>query len=148
MIKLLLPLISFFMGSAKHLFKEPSIALTQQLALHVRSIIMMVVTAIGSLTLLCVGISLLINSIGKQMDLNEGFVFTSGMMVYTSLTVVSLGVLIYILNRKTWLNKLGFEERPPAPKQSGALENAVALLVMDYVEERQNRRNQKQEEPA
>ena len=135
------------MGSAKHLFKEPGQALTQQLVLHVRAITMMLVTTVGSLALSCVGISLFIANLASQLDENDGFVFTAGMGVFLGLTLISLGVLIYSLNRKTWLKSLGFEERPTNVKQSGALENAVALLVMDFVEERQNRRSEKKDEP-
>jgi hypothetical protein len=64
------------------------------------------------------------------------------MIVYLCLTVVSAGVLAYSLRRETWTKALGFTEKKQAPasKQSGALENAVALLVMDYIEERQSRR--------
>jgi hypothetical protein len=43
---------------------------------------------------------------------------------------------------------LGFEEKRPAPKQTSALENAVALLVMDFVEERQKKRSEKTEASA
>jgi hypothetical protein len=45
---------------------------------------------------------------------------------------------------------LGFEEKPQQSKQrqSGALENAVALLVMDFVEERQHRRKDKENEAS
>lgn len=142
MMKLLLPLISFFMGSAKNLFKEPGVAITQQVVMHVRSLTFIVVSCLGSLALFCVGLSLLIASLAKQVDAEGGFSFSNGMIVYSVMVVVSLGVLVYGLKRETWLRALGFETRPQpaASSKSGALENAVALLVMDYIEERQSRR--------
>ncbi|MFV8259474.1 hypothetical protein ACNQKP_16825 [Bdellovibrio bacteriovorus] len=136
----LLPLISFFIGNAKSLFKEPGIAFTQQLVLHLRALTFVLVSTIGSLALSCVGISLFIASLAGQLDKGEEFQITGGMIVYLAMTLVSAGVLIYSLNKKTWLKALGFVEKPAAAKQSGALENAVALLVMDYVEERQSKR--------
>ncbi|AHZ86234.1 hypothetical protein [Bdellovibrio bacteriovorus] len=136
----LLPLISFFIGNAKSLFKEPGIAFTQQLVLHLRALTFVLVSTIGSLALSCVGTSLFIASLAGQLDKGEEFQITGGMIVYLVMTVISAGVLIYSLNKKTWLKALGFVEKPVAPKQSGALENAVALLVMDYVEERQSKR--------
>lgn len=139
-MKFLLPLLSFFLGNAKSLFKEPSVALTQQLVLHVRTITILLTSAIGSLALSCVGVSLFIASIARQLDLNEDFTITPAMCVYLGMTVVFAGILFYSLRRKTWLSNLGFEEKPTPAKQSGALENAVALLVMDFVEERQSRR--------
>lgn len=140
----LLPLLSFFIGNAKSLFKEPGVAITQQLALHLRALTMVLVSTLGSLALTCVGLSLFIASLAGQLDKDEAFSFSASMLVYLGMTVVSSGILIYSLNRKTWMKALGFAEKPAAPKQSGALENAVALLVMDYVEERQSKRSEKQ----
>ncbi len=141
-MKFLLPLLSFFLGNAKSLFKEPSVALTQQLVLHVRTITILLTSAIGSLALSCVGVSLFIASIAKQADLNEDFTISPAMCIYLAMTVIFAGILFYSLRRKTWLSNLGFEEKPAPAKQSGALENAIALLVMDFVEERQSRRKE------
>jgi len=144
----LLPLLSFFLGNAKNLFKQPSIDLTQQVVLHVRALTVVLVSTIASLVLSCVGVSLLIASIAGQLDRAEDFHFTGGMTVYSILTVFSLGFLFYSLRRDTWLRGLGFEEKREAPKQSGALENAVALLVMDFVEQRQQKRSHQKDEPS
>jgi len=142
MMKFILPLLSFLIGNAKGLIKEPTEAITQQVLMHVRAITAILVSTIGSLALGCVGLSLFIASIAGQLDKNEEFHITGGMIVYLCLTVVSAGVLAYSLRRETWTKALGFAEKKQAPagKQSGALENAVALLVMDYIEERQSRR--------
>lgn len=144
----LLPLLSFFIGNAKSLFKQPSIDLTQQVVLHLRALTLVLVSTVGSLVLSCVGISLLIASIAGQVDRSEEFHFTGGMIVFSILTFLSLAFLFYSLRRDTWLRALGFEEKKQAPKQSGALENAVALLVMDFVEERQKKRTEKTEASA
>ncbi|MNK01238.1 hypothetical protein D3C87_190330 [compost metagenome] len=136
----ILPLLSFFMGSAKNLFKEPGVALTQQVVMHVRSLSLVIISCIGSLALFCVGVSLLIAKLAGQVDADEGFSFTSGMIVYSAMVIVSAGVLTYALRKDTWLKAVGFEQKPTEARKSGALESAVALLVMDFVEERQNRR--------
>lgn len=148
MIKYLLPLISFFMGSAKNLFKEPGVALTQQLVLHLRAIGLMMATIIGSLTLFCVGMSLFISRFATQFDHPEGFTFTISMGIFLGLTVISIGVLAYSLRKKTWLEAMGFGQKATPPPgvggKGGALESAVALLVMDFIEERQSRRKEKE----
>jgi phosphate/sulfate permease len=144
----ILSLLSFFIGNAKSLFKQPSIDLTQQVVLHLRALTLVLVSTIGSLVLSCVGISLLIASIAGQLDRAEEFRFTGGMTVFSILTVFSLAFLFYSLRRDTWLRSLGFEEKRQAPKQSGALENAVALLVMDFVDERQKKRTDKNDASA
>ncbi|WP_413585033.1 hypothetical protein [Bdellovibrio sp. HCB274] len=149
MMKFILPLLSFLIGNAKGLIKEPAEAFSLQLAMRVRSLTTLLVAVIGSLALGCVGLSLFIASIAAQLDKNEEFHVSAGMVVYLGLTVVALGVLVYSLRSKTWMKSLGFEEKPQqttssgSGKRSGALENAVALLVMDYIDERKNRREEK-----
>lgn len=141
MMKFLIPLLSFLLGNANKLFKEPGVALTQQLVLHVRSLTLIVVSCIGSLALFCVGASLLISHVVGQIDKDGGFQATTGFFIYVAMVVISGGVLIYSLSSKTWLKALGMQAvNEAAPKKSGALESAVALLVMDFVEERQSRR--------
>ncbi|WP_413582328.1 hypothetical protein [Bdellovibrio sp. HCB288] len=147
MMKFLLPLLSFLLGNAKGLIKEPAEAFSQQLAMRVRSLTTLLVAVIGSLALGCVGLSLFIASIASQLDKNEEFHISGGMIVYLVLTVVAVGVLIYSLSSKTWMKSLGFEEKPAAPQSqkraSGTLESAVALLVMDFIEERKERREER-----
>ncbi|QDK39645.1 hypothetical protein DOE51_04635 [Bdellovibrio sp. NC01] len=143
-MKLLLPLLSFLLGHANTFVKEPTAAITQQVALHVRAITSILVSTVGSLALSCVGLSLFIASIAGQLDKNEEFHFTGGMGVYLALTVVSACVLAYSLRRETWMKALGFQTKPEPQRsehKAGALENAVALLIMDFVEERQQRRH-------
>ncbi|WP_413292985.1 hypothetical protein ACLSU7_16440 [Bdellovibrio sp. HCB185ZH] len=150
MMKFILPLLSFLIGNAKGFIKEPAEAFSQQLAMRVRSLTTLLVAVIGSLALGCVGLSLFIASIASQLDKNEEFHVSGGMIVYLGLTVVSIGVLIYSLSSKTWMKSLGFEEKPQqaataaGKRNSGALENAVALLVMDYIDERKSRRDDRQ----
>ncbi|WP_295905867.1 hypothetical protein [uncultured Bdellovibrio sp.] len=147
MMKLLLPLISFFLGSAKNLFKEPGVAITQQLVLHLRSLGLIITSCVGALALFCVGLSLLIARIAGQFDSSESFYFSTSMWIYLAMTVISAGVLIYTLRKDTWLKAMGFEQKPQAASgKSSALESAVALLVMDFVEERQSRRKEKQDQ--
>ena len=141
-MKFLIPLISFFLGNAKNLFKEPSEALTQQVVLKIRSITVLVVVTIASLALSCVGISLLVAKFAEQLDAAGSFSWTPGLTIYLGLTVVALGTLFYSLRRDTWLKKMGFGERATRPQNSAGrpIENALALLLMDYLEERKSRR--------
>ncbi len=143
----LLPLLSFFLGGAKDLFQKPGAALSQQLVLHVRALSVVAVTVVGSLALFCVGLSLFISQVVGQLDGKletlEGFAFSIGMMVYLGMTVASLAVLLFSLSQQRWLRAVGFRQTAsPSMKKSGPLESAVALLVVDFVEERQRRREQ------
>lgn len=142
----LLPILSFLLGNAKSMFKEPREAFTQQVVLHLRAVVILVVIGVGSLALFCVGVSLLISHLATQLDSSSSFSWGVGTSIYTGLTVISLGVLLFSLRQRTWLKSMGFEARGPSAtagsgKKGSPLENAVALLVMDFVEERQRRRN-------
>jgi hypothetical protein len=147
MMKFLIPLITLFLSNYKHLFQDKGSALTQQVILHIRAVAKVLVSAIASLVLSCVGISLLISSLATQLDKSEGFQLTNSMMVYVGMTAVSLLALFLSLRQKTWLKVMKSDEPSKSSNtKSGALESAVALLVLDFVEERQNRR--KNSEPA
>ncbi len=139
-MKFLLPLISFLIGNAGSFFKEPRQAITQQVILHIRSITILAVSAIGSLALACVGVSLLIANLAGQLDATTEFHFTYGTYLYLAMTLFFGGVLFWTLRRDTWLKAVGFQEKQQAAKKGNVLENALALIVMDFLEERQHRR--------
>lgn len=149
MTKLIIPLLSFLLGNAKGFFKEPSVAITQQLVLHTRALILLAVTTLGSLALSCVGISLLIANIAGILDKGDGFEFSGGTWVYLAMTLVFGGTLIWSLRKSTWLQSVGLQEPPASQAKKGSpIENALALLVMDFVDERQRKRQEKSEQSA
>ena len=136
----ILPLLSFFMGQAKSFIKEPGVAFTQQLVLHIRSLTLLLVAIISSLTLSLVGVCLFISSLANQLDKQEELSFTGGMTLYLVVTVISLAFLAYSLSQKKWLKTSGLVEAAKPQRTAGTLESAVSLLVMDFVQERKFRR--------
>lgn len=141
-MKFLLPILSFLLGNAKNFFEKPREALSQQLVLRLRALVAILISCIGSLVLFCVGASLLANHIAVLLDSPSGFSWTTGVCVYTGWSVLTFVILLISLRRGTWLKAMGFGTTPEAAasKKTGPLENAVALLVMDFLEERQRRR--------
>lgn len=141
MLKLIIPLLSFFLGNAKTLFKNPSETITQQLVLHLRGFSLVLSSCLGSLVLLCVGTSLFLAKVAQQFDIQDEFYFTTGMWIYLAWVIITLFILIYSLRKNTWLKAMGFKQRSQeSKKQSGAIESAIALLIMDFIEERQKKR--------
>lgn len=143
-MKFLIPLLTLFLGNMKSFFRDSSTAITQQVVMKIRSLTQVLVSTIASVVLSCVGISLLIVNLAGQLDKNEDFRFTPGMILYLSLTVIAVGILIYSLRQRTWLKALNFEEKTKVKKdsQSRPLEAAIAMLILDFVEERQSRRTE------
>ena len=140
-MKILLLLVSFLAGNMKNLFKAPGEALTKQFVLAFRALSVVILSSIGAMAVFCTGIVMFVSNIATQLDQSGEVKMTAGFGLTLALTIISLAVLIYNMREKTWLKATGFQfaEEPPA-KTSGALENAIALLVMDFVKERQNRR--------
>lgn len=139
----LLALLTFAMGQAKSFVKEPGIAFTQQLVLRIRSLTILIVAIIGALTLSLVGVSLFIANLAGQLDQKEELTVSGGMILYLVVTVISLAFLAYSLSSKKWLQTSGLVEPPtPAPRPTGNIENAISLLIMDFVQARQHRRAQ------
>lgn len=144
-MKFLIPLISFFLGNAKSLFGGPSQAITQQVVLRVRAITMLAICAIGSLALGCVGLSLFIAKLATQLDSPDGFEWTTGVSVYLGMTAFFVVALIMTMRKETWLSSVGFNSPQEAPRKGSPIENAIALVVMDFLEERQQRRQKKED---
>lgn len=148
-MKFLIPLISFFLGNAKNLFGAPSQAITQQVVLRVRAITMLAICAIGSLALGCVGLSLFIAKLAAQLDSPDGFEWTTGVSVYLGMTAFFVIALIFTMRKETWLSSVGFNTQKEAPRKGGSpIENAIALVVMDFLEERQQRRQKNENRSA
>ncbi len=139
----LLALLTFAMGQAKSFVKEPGIAFTQQLVLRIRSLTMLIVAIVGALTLSLVGVSLFIANLANQLDQKEDLTVSGGMILYLVVTVISLAFLGYNLSSKKWLQTSGLvEPSTPPPRPSSSIENAISLLIMDFVQARQQRRAQ------
>lgn len=143
-MKFLIPLLSFFLGNMKGFFKETSSVITQQVVLQARALTQLLVSTVAALVFCCVGISMLIISLAKQLDSQDSFYFTDGMFLYLALSILAIGLLLYSLRKKTWLRTMSFNEKPAqgAGRQGSPLEAAIAMLVLDFVEERQKRRSE------
>lgn len=141
-MKFLIPLLSFFLGNAKHFFKEPSQAITQQLALHARALTLLVITSVGALVIFCVGLSLFFVNLANQLDQSSTYQFTAGSAIYLLLTLISGFILFWVLRKNAWSQALNTPSKTQERKGS-PIENAVALLMMDFLEERQQKRSSK-----
>ncbi len=140
-MNIFLALVSFLLGNAKSLFKQSSTAISQQMVLHVRAIVMLLVACIGSLAIFCTSICLFIASVASQFEKSDAFNFSTVQVIYLITVIVSLVVLVHSLRRQTWLNIMDYKQAET--KSAGSpIENALALLVVDFVESRQATRHE------
>lgn len=140
-MKILMLLGSFILGNAKALFKNPGEALTQQIILNIRALTVVILSSIGGLALFCCGIYMLVSNVATQLDAGGPLQATATLIVASSLSLISLGVMIFSLRAQTWLRATGFQNASAKKsKQTSPIESAIALLVMDFIKERERQR--------
>lgn len=129
---------------------EKSQALTANVVNHVRYMVMLALIAIAALALFCVGVSMLLEDVLKNIDLHGGFTSTATFYGSLILTLLTLGTIVYCMREKTWLKATGIEreeqKRAPGAAQTSPIENALALVITDFVQERQHQRTQEKPE--
>ena len=147
-MKLMIMLLSFFLGNTKSLFKQQSSALTEQIVLNVRALAVIILSSVGALALFCCGLFMLLSHIAVQWDQNGGVHSTATLYISAALTLFSLGTLIYCLKASTWLRATGLQKRPEmgssSRKANSPIEAAVASLIMDFVHQREQSRQARQ----
>ncbi|MFZ4714949.1 MAG: hypothetical protein ACOYL6_14615 [Bacteriovoracaceae bacterium] len=131
----LIKIVEFFMNFAagkSHEFSEQVVEIA-------RKLVMLVVTSLGSMAVLCVGITLTIIDLTKQLDSVQGFTGSWTFTVGLILSGVSMVIFLLSLSQEKWMKAAGFREKKEE-SNSKALEEAVALLIVSFVEERKSNR--------
>lgn len=146
-MKLLLLLGSFLIGNIQSLFKNPREALTQQIILKIRALTALLLTSVGALALFCCGFYMFLSHVATQLDNSGAVQWTATLVISASLSLASLWVLIFSLRSKAWLKATGLQasSAKSSGKQTSPLENAVALLIVDFIKEREQRRGHDKE---
>lgn len=143
-------LLAFKFGQSGGL-AEKSQALTASVLNHIRQMVVLVVIAIAALALFCVGVSMLLEDVLRNIDLHGVFTVTATFYGSLALTLVTLGTIGYCLRERTWLQVTGVEKeeekRSSSTAQTSPIENALALVITDFVQERQHHRASEKSEP-
>lgn len=139
MMKIVMFALSYFLGQTKSMFQKQSSALSEQIVMNVRSFVVIILSSVGALALFCSGFYAFVTHVAWQLDQYGGLQMTATLMITLVLWIVSLGVIVYCLRPTTWLKSTGVEKPPARP--AGAIEGAVAMLIMDFIKERESRRD-------
>lgn len=105
---------------------------SKQLVETARKLIIITLISLGAMALFCVGIAIIFASIANQVE--------HPILIGAALAVISLIALVLCLRHKSWV-KTEFEKEEPAVKAASPMEQALALLITDFVMERQTKRN-------
>ena len=144
----ILKIIEIFMGMATARasgFLEDTQGIPKKLVNNIRQLVIILVVTLGSLALFCIGVTIAVTNLLKQLDETNTFTWTAtftGGVIVLALTLIAMFIC---LREKTWMKASGFarverEDEPLPPPTASPLEEAVGMLIKDFVMERENNR--------
>jgi hypothetical protein len=138
----MLKVIEMIMGIAS----SKSQTLSKQVISTLRQIIFSIIVSLGAMALFCVGVSLALSDLSQQLKNQPSVSFEGALLIGTILSIVSLAVFLMSLSQKTWLKAASLKEEASKPTTS-PIEEAIGLLIADFVMERQMKRKAEAEGP-
>jgi uncharacterized membrane protein YidH (DUF202 family) len=136
--------LNYFLGK-KNFIGEKSLEISAEILNQLRRILILVVLTIGSLALFCMGMSYLIERFLNNLD-NGQALFTPSIWFILTFLVICIGVMIYATRKQNWLDIFKAEKKeeaaPPAPVGGNAIESVISLLILDFIKERELKREQ------
>ncbi len=147
LFKLIDPLFSLFLQSQRGLTQK-SLELSAEILNQLRKMIQLIAQLLGSLVLLCLGVSYFIDRLLDQLDKGE-FIFTPSLIFLTFFMIVCLLSILYSTNKNVWKNVLkkdSDDQETPTDKtnETSPIETAVSLFILDIVKERELKRKQEE----
>lgn len=147
----------------KTVLKDTAKEMADHLALKGRSLVFAGIAGMSVCAIMVGSFFMFLIDASRQFDSTSGVAWNATLSVSTVLFILSFGALSYIYlavwpgarseferqqNHAIGLNNeksLTFSEssRTPAQKSPSQIESALSLLVLDYIEDRQNRRRER-----
>jgi Na+/proline symporter len=139
--------LNYFLGK-KNLLGEKSLEISAEILNQMRRILILVVMTMGSLALFCMGMGHLIERFLNNID-NGQALFTPSIWFILGFLVICAGIMVYATRKQNWLDIFQREKKVAAPSQlpqgSGQLESVLSLLILDFIKEREQKREQQNE---
>ena len=143
-IKLAEFLFKTFLGQSS-LLSEKSLEISAEILNQLRRILILTVLTLGSLALFCMGMSLLIERLLNNLDQSQ-MIMTPSIWFLLAFQALCVLTILYATQKKKWLEIFKQEKEgkssqaPQGPLIGSQLESVLALLVMDYIKEREANR--------
>ena len=135
-------LLNYFLGKKK-IIGEKSWEISAEILNQLRKILILVVLTIGSLALFCMGMSYLIERFLNNLD-NGQALFTPSIWFILGFLVICVGVMVYATRKQSWLDIFKLERKKEVvtkiPSGASAIESVLSLLIMDFIKEREQKR--------
>jgi hypothetical protein len=143
-IKLAEFLFKTFLGQS-NLLSEKSLEISAEILNQLRRILILIVLTLGSLALFCMGMSLLIERLLNNLDQSQ-MIMTPSIWFLLAFQALCVLTILYATQKSKWLEIFKQEkdtkssQAPQGPLIGGQLESVLALLVMDFIKEREANR--------
>ena len=115
---------------------QKSQVVSKQLVSGVRRIVIFILVSLGCMVLFCVGVSMALSDLALRIERPD--------LVGSILAIVSLAVFVYCLSQKAWMKTVA-QNNENVKQGPSPIEEALALLITDFVVERQTKRQAPQE---
>lgn len=136
--------LNYFLGK-KSFIGEKSLEISAEILNQLRRILILVVLTIGSLTLFCMGMSYLIERFLNNLD-NGQSLFTPSIWFILAFQVICIAVMVYATRKQNWLDIFKAERKEvqtsSVPAGGNAIESVISLLILDFIKERELKREQ------
>jgi hypothetical protein len=135
--------LNYFLGK-KNFIGEKSLEISAEILNQLRRILILVVMTVGSLALFCMGMSYLLERFLNNLD-NGQSLFSPSIWFILGFLTICIGVMVYATRKQNWLDIFKAEKKeaaPPAPAGGNAIENVLSLLILDFIKERELKREQ------
>jgi len=119
--------------------KDKSQAFTEQWLNSIRQLVLLLVVTIIGMVLFCVAVSFAVKE-GLSLADNGGFTWSAFFTGSVVLAITSLITIFYGLSKARWLSAVGMQEKKSVPPAPSPIEEALALVIKDFVKEREFQR--------
>ncbi len=139
-----------FLGQSS-LLGEKSLEISAEILNQLRRILILTVLTLGSLALFCMGMSLLIERLLNNLDQSQ-MIMTPSIWFLLGFQILCVLIIWYATQKEKWLEIFKKEEKVSqegrGPLIGNQLESVLALLVMDFIKEREAAREKGQSQKS
>lgn len=141
-MKFLEILLSFIAGQGKSFLQTNTEVVTQQIVNNARRIATLLAAAIVCIILFCAGFEMAYDAVVTIFEEGTGWEWSPALIGGLLLAAGAGYGLVTALSEKRWMNAVGAKEarEVPAKPQSSAMENAIAVLVLEVADQLKARR--------
>lgn len=139
-------MLSYFLGKLNFArppsIKETALQILDEATFRSRKPITLLLAGLACVLFFCGGFFLSLIDFTTQFDREGALLMSARAGSGLILVTLSSGILVWIFTQ-AWpgvQRKNLFKTEPPSPPKQNTLEQALALLVMDFIKERENKR--------